>query len=174
MSTPDPVAEGIAYRASLLALLGSDDPAVIAAEAPDRLRAIVKDAGDALRTRPEPKEWSVLELIAHITDAELVCSARYRWTLAHDEPVLIGYDQDLWVDRLHANDMEPTEILDLFDALRRANIALWRRTPENQKKRVAHHSERGPESYDQLFRMMAGHDRFHIAQIADTLSAVRG
>ena len=173
MPTPDPVAEGRAYRDSLLALVGDDDPVAIALETPDRLRALVKDAGEALRIRPEPKEWSVLELVAHITDAELVCAARYRWTLAHDEPELIGYDQDLWVDRLQANELDPDDILDLFDALRRANVALWRRTPEDQKQRAAIHSERGAETYDQLFRMMAGHDRFHVDQMTRTLGTVR-
>jgi hypothetical protein len=170
--TPDPVAEGFAYREMLLSLLGDDDPAVVATETPQRLRAVVKEAGEVLRLRPEATEWSVLELVAHVTHAELVCAARYRWTLAHDEPELIGYDQDLWVDRLRANDADPDEVLDLFDALRRANIALWRRTPDDQKQRAAVHSERGHETFEQLFRMMAGHDRFHLDQIARTLDAV--
>ena len=173
MPTPDPITDGVAYREMLLGLLGGDDPATVAAETPSRLRDAVASAGDALRIRPEPAEWSVAELVAHITDAEVVCSARYRWTLAHDEPELIGYDQDRWVDRLHANDQEPEEILALFDALRRANVALWNRTPAAEKQRAARHSERGRETYDQLFRMMAGHDRFHLDQIDATLTSVR-
>ncbi|MCA1832944.1 MAG: DinB family protein [Actinomycetota bacterium] len=173
MLSPDPVAEGIAYRDALLALLGNDDPVAVQSETPERLRTIVKDAGDALRVRPEPKEWSVLELIAHIADAELVCAGRYRWTIAHDEPQLLGYDQDRWVDRLQANDANPDEILALLEALRRANIALWQRTPDEEKQRAGLHSERGPETYEQLFLMMAGHDRFHLNQIDETLAALR-
>ena|SRR5688572_10452495 len=174
MPMPDPVAEGRAYRESLLALLGDDDPADVQGRTPDLLRSLVKDAGNDLRVRPAPTEWSVLELVAHITDAELVCAARYRWTLAHDEPELIGYDQDLWVDRLRANEADPHEMIDLLEVLRRSNIALWRRTPEEHRSRAARHAERGLESYGDLFRMMAGHDRFHLDQITQTVATLRG
>ena len=64
-----------------------------------------------LRTRPAPREWSVLLCLAHIADAELVMAGRYRWVLAHDEPELIGYDQDLWVDNLHTDDDDPEALL---------------------------------------------------------------
>jgi len=173
MPSPDPTVEGVAYREMLMGLLGADDPAAVASDTPPRLRDAVRDAGDALRVRPEPHEWSVLELVAHLTDAELVCAARYRWTLAHDEPELIGYDQDRWVDRLRGNEQDPEDILALFEALRRANVALWNRTPASERQRSALHSERGRETYDQLFHMMAGHDRFHLDQIDETLAAVR-
>ena len=43
----------------------------------------------------------LLQCIAHISDAELVIAGRYRWILAHDEPDILPYDQDLWVDRFH-------------------------------------------------------------------------
>jgi hypothetical protein len=36
------------------------------------------------------------------------------------------------------------------------------------------HEERGPESFDLLFRMIAGHDRFHLAQARRALEAVSG
>jgi hypothetical protein len=36
------------------------------------------------------------------------------------------------------------------------------------------HAERGPESFELLFRMLAGHDRFHMAQARRALDAVAG
>jgi len=35
------------------------------------------------------------------------------------------------------------------------------------------HAERGPESYDLMFRMLAGHDRFHLNQMRETLRQLR-
>lgn len=171
--SPDPVSQPDAYRNLLLGLLGDDDPTDVQAATPDLLRAIVKASGDAMRRRPEPAEWSPLEVVAHVVQAEIVYAARYRWILAHDEPPLIGYDQDLWVDRLRANEAAPGDLLDLFDALRKANIALWKRTPDGEKLRFGMHEERGPESYDQAFRLIAGHDRFHLDQARRALEAVR-
>jgi hypothetical protein len=37
---------------------------------------------------------------------------------------------------------------------------------------VGIHAERGPESYDLTFRMLAGHDRFHLEQARRAISAL--
>jgi hypothetical protein len=108
-----------------------------------------------------------------VCDAELVASGRYRWAIAHDEPPLLGYDQDLWVERLNHGRDDPAELLDLFGPLRRANLALWSRSTSEQRARVGMHAERGPESVDLMFRLLAGHDRFHLAQARRALDAVR-
>jgi hypothetical protein len=173
MPSPDPVTEGGAYQRLLLGLLGSDDPAEVQAASAHAWRELIREAGADLRTRPAEGEWSVVELLGHAMDGELVVSGRYRWILAHDEPSILGYDQDLWVDRLRHRDDEPNAMLALFEALREANLALWRRTPADQRDRLGIHSERGPESYQLTFQLAAGHDRFHLAQARRTLDEVR-
>jgi hypothetical protein len=157
----------------MLSLVGEDDPVSVQEETPAAVRAMVASAAADLRTRPAAREWSVLELLGHLADAELVMAGRYRWILAHDEPPLAGYDQDRWVDGLRHNEDDPRDLLALFEAVRRANLALWRRTPAPARQRVGIHSERGRESLDLMFRMIAGHDRFHLAQMDRTLTAIR-
>jgi DinB superfamily len=174
-TSPDPIADPRAYQQHLLGLLGPDDPAEAQAAAGDAWRGVVAEAGDLAAVRPEPSEWSVVECLGHAVDAEIVSAARYRWILSHDEPPLPGYDQDLWVDRLHAGRHEDAEeLLSLLEPLRRANVALWRRTSDEERARVGIHAERGAESFDLLFRMIAGHDRFHMAQAGRALRAVAG
>lgn len=173
MASPDPVREARAYQAFLLAALGDDDPAEAQASTPARIRALVREAGADIRTRPEPDEWSVVECLGHLLDAELTGAARYRWILAHDEPELIGYDQDLWVERLRHADDDLEELVASFEALRRANLGLWRRSSPTERARVGIHRERGAESFDLLFRLIAGHDRIHLDQADRALAAVR-
>jgi hypothetical protein len=171
--SPDPVGDPSGYQQHLLGLLGDDDPAEVQASSPGAWRALVAQAGDRVATNPEPGEWSVLGCLAHAFDAEIVSSGRYRWILAHDEPPLIGYDQDQWVNRLHHDgDETAEELLSTLEALRAANLALWRRTPEGDRARFGVHAERGPESYELTFRLIAGHDRFHLAQARRALAAV--
>lgn len=170
---PDPVGDPAEYQNFLLGLLGDDDPAEVQAATPKRIRALVKEAGDRLRRRPSAKEWSVLECISHIVDGELVSSGRYRWILAHEEPPLLPYDQDLWVDGLRHNEEDVEELLSFFEALRRGNLYLWKRTPVADRARVGIHAERGRESYELTFRLIAGHDRNHLAQARRALEAVR-
>lgn len=171
--SPDPVAEAAAYQRHLLGLLGDDDPAELQAGAPALWRALVTEAGEDVRARPEPTEWSVLEGLGHVCDAELVVAGRYRWAIAHDDPPLIGYDQDLWVERLAHRDADAGALLSLFEALRIANLALWDRTTPEQRARAGIHAERGPETVELMFRLLAGHDRFHVEQARRALALVR-
>jgi hypothetical protein len=173
-ASPDPISEPKAYQDYLLSLLGTDDPAEVQTETPNQWKTLFGQI-DVESVRPEPKEWSAIECLGHALDAEIVSSARYRWILAHDEPPLIGYDQDRWVDKLHAGKREdPRELLALFEALRMLNITLWSEASDKDRDRVGIHAERGPESFDLLFRMIAGHDRFHLAQAVRAVEAVTG
>jgi len=170
--TPDPVTNPAEYQQALLSYLGDDDPADVQAATPDALRALVRDAGARGTTRPAPSEWSALEAMGHIVHAEIVSTARYRWILAHDRPPLIGYDQDLWVEGLRPGREDPEELLHLFGALRQANLELWRRSTPDERARVGVHEERGEESYELTFRLIAGHDRLHMEQAGAALEAI--
>ena len=90
-----------------------------------------------------------------------------------NEPDLIGYDQAAWVSSLRHRDDDPERLLALFEALRAANLELWERTPLDERARVGLHRERGPESFDLSFRLIAGHDRVHVAQARAALETVR-
>ncbi len=169
----DPVASPEAYRRLILSFLGEDDPAVVQAATAARMRELVRAASGRLRDRPEPTEWSVIECLGHLVDSEFVASARMRWILAEDEPEIVGYDQDRWVDGLHHRDDDPDELIALFETLRASNLRLWAQTPVADRERFGRHRERGPESYGLIVRLGAGHDRFHLAQAERALVAVR-
>lgn len=170
----DPVAEADEYRRVLLGLVGERDPAQVQAELADQLEAMIREAGPRLREKPAPAEWSVLEILGHILDAEIAYAGRYRWILAQDEPPLVGYDQDRWVKRLHGPDDDPEEMLALFRALRRSHLRLLAGASESDRARVGVHSERGPESFDLSFRLIAGHGLYHLGQMRRTLAQVSG
>lgn len=169
---PDPVAEAAAYQRYLLDALGDDDPADAQATTPATMQELIAASALDLRTRPAMGEWSVIECLGHILDAEVVYSGRYRWTIAHDGPELIGYDQALWVERLHHADDDPDALHAHFVGMRVANLALWKRSTVDQRRRVGIHRERGPETFDLSFRLIAGHDRIHLAQARAALTAV--
>jgi hypothetical protein len=162
-----------AYRRSLLDLLGTDDPATVQAGTLARLRDLVDRAGADLRARPEPGEWSVIECIGHLVDSELTTAARVRWIVSEDQPDIVAYDQALWVDRLRHVEDDSADLIEMFDVLRTANLRLWRSRPEADRTRVGIHRERGPESYELIVRLAAGHDRLHLDQAERALAAVR-
>lgn len=164
---------GLEYQTYVLGVLGADDPETVQSQTPAAMRQVLADAGDQVATRPEPGEFSVLELLGHLLDAEMVSFTRYRWILAQDQPSLPGYEQDDWVRVSGYNQTDPAALLELWAAARRANLELWRRTSVEGRARVGMHAERGPESYELTFRLIAGHDRIHLDQARRTIEAVR-
>jgi hypothetical protein len=170
----DPVLEPDAYRRSLLAALGDQDPATVLAAGPSRARALLAAAGPLATRRPEPGEWSLQECLAHLADGELVVAARMRWIAAEEQPDIVGYDQDLWVTNLRQVDEDPELLLAAFEANRRWNLGLWARLSDADRARVGIHRERGPESIELMFRLAGGHDLVHFAQAERALEAARG
>ena len=154
--SPDPIDEPQEYQRHLLGLLGDDDPAHVQAASLGEWHTMVGLAAANLHSAPADGEWSVFGCLAHAVDAEIVMSGRYRWIVAHDEPPLLGYDQDLWVQRLHAGrETEPVvDLLASFAALRQANVAMWRRSSDAERARVGLHGARSRE-----LRPFVPHDR---------------
>lgn len=95
-----------------------------------------------------------------------------RLILAHDRPVITGYDQDLWADRLHYGDADVNDSLDTMRVLRRDNLKLLERATPGDLQRVGVHSERGEESVGYLMRLFAGHDLLHLNQIDRIKNAI--
>jgi hypothetical protein len=171
--SPDPVQKPNEYQALLLSVLGDRDPGEVYEQLDQLTAAQVSEAGDQLRTRPEEGEWSVLELLGHLTDAELMIGSRCRSILAQHEPPLPGYDQDAWVASQRHNEADPEDLLTLLATLRSANLRLWRGASEAERARLGIHAERGPESFDLTFRLGAGHGLLHLGQMRRTLDTIK-
>jgi hypothetical protein len=162
-----------AYIQALLDLLGDDDPIAVLSTTPETLkRELSSFPAGRLRTPEASGKWSAFTIFAHLADTELVSSFRLRMILAHDRPELAAYDQDLWASRLHYDRTTAEENLERFTALRRANIHLFAGATAEERARVGVHGERGEESVDRLCRLVAGHDRAHLRQLARIRAAV--
>lgn len=155
-----------AYVAALLDLLGSQDPLDVLRRTPDALSQLLDGLAPEAIVRPEaPGKWSIRDVVQHLADSELVGGFRLRITLAQDRPPVAGYDQDLWADRLHYQEIEIGQALEQFNLLRRLNLRYWGGLSESDLTRVAVHGERGEESLGLLRRLYAGHDLAHLRQL---------
>ena len=168
-----PAAAGTYVRA-LLDLLGSRDPLEVMGELLPWIETRLHGVPDPALRRPEaPGKWSVIQVIQHLADSDLVAGFRIRMVVAEDRPPLQGYDQDRWAREFHYDQMPLSAALDQLRALRTANLRLWSRLTPAQLERVGLHSERGPETAGHLLRLMRAHDLVHRRQIERILAQPR-
>lgn len=154
------------YIPAVLELLGDQDPMLVLAGTADWCRSQIAELGPDQLAAPEAEgKWSIAGVLAHFADSELVWGYRLRRVLAEDRPVLSGFDQDQWADRLGYRNADVRAALALFDALRTAHLRLLESATSDDLERVAIHAERGEESARHMVRLYAGHDLAHRRQL---------
>lgn len=162
-----------AYTSAVLELLGDREPTAVLRETPMALpRAVEGLSPQQLREPERPGKWSIGQILQHLADSEVVWAWRMRLILAQDRPRLTGYDQDLWAERLHYDEADSSDAVELFAVLRSANLRLIERASPADLKRVGVHVERGEERLDHLCRLYAGHDLLHLRQIERVRRAI--
>ena len=163
--TPD------AYIARILSFVGDEEPLQILASTAGRLRAsIAGRTRDELSRAPDPARWSVVQILAHLADAEVVAAWRIRSILAADGVALQPFDQNDWAAAFRYAASDPFESLQLFEVNRAATLSLLRRVDPGTHANHGMHAERGKETIPHLLRMYAGHDLNHLAQIEKLLA----
>jgi hypothetical protein len=86
---------------------------------------------------------------------------------------IVPFDQDAWVKSGHYEKRDPRKSLELFRAVREANLALLKSLTPEQWKHYGMHAERGQETIAHIVRMFAGHDLNHLQQVEGILNSKR-
>ena len=142
------------------------DPMRVLAATPGRLSKLVRRVpARRLKRRPAPGKWSIVEILAHLADAELVGGNRFRMTLGKSGTPIQAFDQDDWARTMRYQGQDARQSLEAFCVLRRRNLALLRSLTPRQWKHYGMHQERGKETVARLAEMFAGHDLNHLKQI---------
>ncbi len=154
------------YISALLELLGDQDPFEVLGRLPAAVaQAVVGVDPEDLRRAEAPGKWSIIQVIQHLADSELVNGYRVRAVLTEVEPAIAGYDQDAWAQDLDYANRNFGDAFDQLVVLRVANLELYQSLSEEQLNRWGVHAERGRESVRQLIRLLAAHDMVHLRQI---------
>lgn len=142
------------------------------AAGPARLRtALGKIPAPALQWRPAPGKWSAHEVVVHCADSETNSHMRIRYLVGESQPMIFGYDQDVWakVFDYHAHPLDAA--LTTVDAVRANTVPLLRRLPESAWAKAGTHSEAGPYSAEDWLRVYADHLETHSRQLERNLAA---
>jgi hypothetical protein len=146
------------------------DPVAVQRKTVEQLEQLIDGVStEELRQRPTPEKWSVAEVMAHLSEAEISSSWRYRQIIERDGCSLPGYDQELWARVGEYGARDPQQSLELFRLLRGSNLQMFDRLTAEEWQRHGVHTERGPMTVKDLAVQIAGHDINHVAQIKTIL-----
>jgi DinB family protein len=137
----------------------------------ERQRAEVREAFSGV---PESKggfryaegKWSVREMLGHVIDTERIFAYRALCIARGETAPLPGFEQDDYVAKAGHDGWTLPELLDDFDAVRRANVALLAHMDEAALRRVGTSSGH-PTSVRAVAYILAGHVRHHLGVLAE-------
>ena len=85
------------YKARILKLMDGKDPVAVQRETAQQLTSLLATVpAEKLRGRANAGKWSVAEILAHLAEAEVGSTWRYRQMIEHDGLRLESFDQNLW------------------------------------------------------------------------------
>lgn len=134
---------------------------------PHEMALAVEGANDAtLHYKPAPDKWSILEVLGHLADAEIVYGYRIRQVIADKQPTFAPIDQDDWARHLDYASASPSELLALYAASRRGNLRVLNLVSPDQLERGGYHPELGRQvTLAEWIDRVRRHDANHLAQI---------
>lgn len=118
-----------------------------------------------LKWRPEPGKWSIAEILAHLSDTEIVASWRMRSVIGENGITIQPFDQDAWASVFAYQKRDAKRSLEMFRTLRENNLAMLKEISPQTWDNYGMHLERGKETIAHLARMFAGHDTNHVLQV---------
>ena len=159
-----------AYVRKIDAFRAGREPIALMKTAPGKIaRAVAGLRADQMRRKPARGKWSIIEILSHLNDTEVVYGYRYRMALAESGSPIQGYDQVAWVEKLRHRRGNAKRLLEQIRTARQANLEMLRQVPRREwAKRYGIHSERGRETVLRTVQLIAGHDLNHLSQIQAT------
>jgi len=155
--------------------IGSNDPYPVLTSTASRIAEMCNQLSpEQIATPPQPGKWSVHEIVAHLTDNETMVQSRVRLMLFEDNPQLVPYDQDRWVNGWARERETFADTLERFRVLRASTVRIFQNTPELDLRRYGTHAERGVQTVMDYIIICAGHDINHLSQIEGIRSRYTG
>lgn len=154
------------YAKQLLLYVVDKEPLEVFESTPSAIAKAIRGLNhNQLQKPPKKAKWSIAQILAHLTDGEIVLSYRFRKVISEPGSKIEMYDQNKWAKNLHYEKADCKKKLALFTTLRKANVEILKSLSVKEWKRFGMHSERGKETIEKMVLLYAGHDMNHLKQI---------
>ncbi len=113
--------------------------------------------------------WTVRQALFHLADTETVFLDRLRRITAEENPLLLKFDQDAWVERLDDGTRDLALAGRLFAVSRETIIELIAHHGSGAAKRQGIHNQVGVLTFAQIGAKVFDHCEHHLTQIRQAL-----
>ena len=110
-------------------------------------------------------DWTIHEIIIHITDSEANSFVRCRRFVAEPGKPLMAYDENQWARVLNYHALDVDTAVSLFKWLRQSSYELIQAVRDAVWQNEAYHPESGQMSFDDWLDTYSRHVPDHIAQM---------
>jgi hypothetical protein len=118
------------------------------------------------------ENWSVVEVVCHLRDAEERNLERIRLMRSQANPLLAGYDQEQWAIERNYAAARLEHALAAFLKFRATTLNELLALSPQEWERPGQHSETGSITIINYVQHLVSHDAVHLAQIARQLQDV--
>lgn len=127
---------------------------------------ILSQSEERLTTRFAPGEWTIKEILVHISDDERIYAYRALRFARHDSTELPGFEQNDYVAHSGANERSINDILEEYGAVRLATITLFANLDEAVLNRAGVANGHSMSVRAAAYHI-AGHELHHINSIKE-------
>ncbi len=122
------------------------------------------------KKRPEPTEWSLLEIVSHLSDVDEEVNLPRMTTIQNDpDPFFLAKFTDEWAETRNYQSNDPKTQIARFISNRWKLIQQIDSFSKSDWEKPVTHVIFGPTTVLEIIKFIAQHDRIHIKQIFSTL-----
>jgi len=119
-----------------------------------------------------PGKWTGRQILAHLTQCELVFLTRLHYLLGEENPAIVPFDQDAWMKRFDPKDADVKPLKESFRMLREVFIDIAKSMSDAEYARRGRHPEHADYTAEYLVIHAAEHNARHLEQL-DAIKAGR-
>jgi hypothetical protein len=128
-----------------------------------RVKAVIAGlTREQLTAFPVPGTWSIQQIVVHLQDSDAVAIDRMRRIIAEETPLLIGFDENLFVKNLFYDEQSAADAAESLDLSRRQFTRVLRKLPETAWARAGVHNERGKITLGEMLEIYTKHLERHL------------
>jgi hypothetical protein len=139
---------------------------------------ILREAWDtvpagARKWKPSENAWSAHEIIVHCADSETFAATRIRLLISDPNPIIVGYDQEEWVDIFRYHDRSTELAFDTIRAVRANTVPVILAMPDAAWQATGSHTQSGRFTAEDWLKNYGVHLHEHADQIRANIQAFK-